>query len=46
MPLVLRGEVWRLLTSQLAFQEHPQTLLGAFLLYSFRQLERQVRGTS
>lgn len=39
----MRGEAWRLLTSQVVFQEHPQTLLGGFLLYTFRQFERQVR---
>lgn len=43
MPRILRGEAWRLLTSQIVFQEHPQTILGGFLLYTFRQFERQVR---
>lgn len=44
LPRIMRGEAWRLLTSQLVFQETPQTVLGAFLIYTFRQLERQVSG--
>jgi len=40
--ILRKGEIWRLLTSQLAFQEHPQTVLGTFLLYTFRHFERQM----
>ncbi|EWM28854.1 Derlin [Nannochloropsis gaditana] len=40
--ILRKGELWRLFTSQIAFQEHPQTVLGVFLLYTFRHFERQM----
>jgi membrane associated rhomboid family serine protease len=36
------GQLWRIITSQLIFENLAQTAVGLMLLYSFRQFERQM----
>ena len=36
------GQLWRLITGQLIFENMGQTVVGAMLLYTFRQFERQM----
>lgn len=36
------GQLWRLVTGQLIFENMAQTAVGAMLLYTFRQFERQM----
>jgi membrane associated rhomboid family serine protease len=39
---IFSGHVSRLITSQLAFENMAQTIVGLMLLYSFRTIERQM----
>lgn len=39
---LLRGELWRLLTSSTMFQSSPEIIFGLYLVYFFRVFERQV----
>jgi membrane associated rhomboid family serine protease len=41
-PVLLRGEVWRLLTHSLLFSTPGELLFGTILLYYFRQFERHL----
>lgn len=36
------GQLWRIISSQLIFENLAQTAVGLMLLYSFRQFERQM----
>lgn len=36
------GELWRLIASQLVFENTAETVVGVILLYCFRQFERQM----
>ena len=36
------GELWRLISSQLVFENTAETVVGVILLYQFRQFERQM----
>lgn len=40
--LCFHGELWRLLTSQIVFNQNAQALVGLILLYTCRQFERQM----
>lgn len=39
---IMNGQVWRLFTSQLVFENMAQGLIGTIILYTTRQFERQL----